>query len=69
MTFTNILSRAIDPIFAVSVGTIAAVVRIKREEKEKGQTTEQTIASLKRRTKALFEQTKEDTKQVVEKAR
>jgi cell division protein FtsB len=63
------LSRAIDPIFAVSVGALAAVVRINREEKEKGRSTDQTIASLKRRTMALFQETKDDTKQVVEKAR
>lgn len=48
---------------------MAAVVRINREEKEKGYSTDQTIASLKRRTKALFEDTKEESKQVVEKAR
>ncbi|KAF1827804.1 uncharacterized protein K489DRAFT_298730, partial [Dissoconium aciculare CBS 342.82] len=47
-------SRAIDPIFAVGVGITAAAVRINRDEKAKDQTTEQTIASLKRRVGLLF---------------
>ncbi|EME48133.1 hypothetical protein DOTSEDRAFT_42397 [Dothistroma septosporum NZE10] len=54
MSSPYLISRIIDPIFAVSVGITAAVVRIHREEKEKGRTTDQTIDSLKRRTAALF---------------
>lgn len=46
--------RAIDPLFAVGVGVVAAAVRVNREEKEKGQTTEQTVESLKRRVGMLF---------------
>ena len=46
--------RLIDPIFAVSIGVTAAVVRINREEKEKGRTTEQSIEALKRRTRLVF---------------
>ena len=42
-------NRGLDPIFAMSVGIAAAAVRINREEKEQGKTTEQTIASFKRR--------------------
>jgi hypothetical protein len=41
--------RTLDPIFAVSVGVAAAVVRINREEKEKGKSFEESKASLGRR--------------------
>ena len=40
---TYIISRAMDPVFAVVIGVSAAVARISREEKEKGKTTNQTI--------------------------
>ncbi|KAI0506627.1 hypothetical protein F5B22DRAFT_650590 [Xylaria bambusicola] len=46
---TYIISRVADPIFAVVIGLGAATLRINREEKEKGKTTEQTIESAKRR--------------------
>ncbi|KAF3011993.1 hypothetical protein E8E14_002320 [Neopestalotiopsis sp. 37M] len=46
---TYIISKVADPIFAVVIGLGAAATRINREEKEKGQTTEQTLESLKRR--------------------
>lgn len=45
---TYIISRVADPIFAVVIGLSAAALRINREEKEKGRTTQQTIASMKR---------------------
>jgi hypothetical protein len=45
---TYIISKVADPIFAVVIGLGAAATRINREEKEKGQTTEQTLESLKR---------------------
>lgn len=45
--------RFFDPIFALSIGFTAAAVRINREEKEKGRTTEQTLEALKRRTSRL----------------
>ncbi|KAK4505001.1 hypothetical protein PRZ48_002964 [Zasmidium cellare] len=54
MPAAYLISRTIDPIFAVSVGVVAAAVRINREEKEKGKTTQETIESLKRRTAMLF---------------
>lgn len=38
-----IISRAVDPIFAVFIGLSAAATRINREEKEKGRTTSQTV--------------------------
>ena len=51
--------RRIDPLFAMSVGIAAAFVRINREEKEKGKTTQQSIESLKSRWALLFESGKE----------
>ena len=45
---TYIISRVVDPIFAVVIGLGAAGTRISREEKEKGKTAEQTIESAKR---------------------
>ncbi|CAK4029919.1 hypothetical protein MYCFIDRAFT_52915 [Lecanosticta acicola] len=63
MSAPYLISRAIDPIFAVSVGITAAAVRINREEKEKGRTTEQTMEALKRRTGMLFEGNKEEKKE------
>lgn len=45
---TYIISKIADPIFAVVIGLGAASLRISREEKEKGKTTEQTIESTKR---------------------
>lgn len=47
---TFALRRTLDPIFAVSVGVAAAVVRINREEKEKGKSFEQSKESLRKRT-------------------
>jgi CBS domain containing-hemolysin-like protein len=38
-----IISRAMDPIFAIFIGTSAAVLRISREEKEKGRSKDDTI--------------------------
>lgn len=41
--------RAIDPFFAMGIGIAAAGVRINREEKEKGKSTQQSWESLQRR--------------------
>jgi hypothetical protein len=46
--------RTLDPIFAVSVGVAAAVVRINREEKEKGKSFEQSKESLGRRAEMAW---------------
>lgn len=46
---TYIISRVADPVFAVAIGLGAAALRINREEKEKGKSTQQTIESVKRR--------------------
>jgi CBS domain containing-hemolysin-like protein len=43
-----IISRVADPVFAVFIGISAAVLRIKREEKEKGRTTQETIEAARR---------------------
>jgi L-cystine uptake protein TcyP (sodium:dicarboxylate symporter family) len=45
---TYIISRVADPIFAVVIGLSAAALRINREEKEKGKTTQRTVESFKR---------------------
>ena len=41
--------RALDPVFAISIGLAAAVTRINREEKEKGRSTQETMDVFKRR--------------------
>lgn len=43
-----IISRIADPIFAVFIGVSAAALRIRREEKEKGRTIQETIAAARR---------------------
>ncbi|KAH9845251.1 Pfam:DUF2665 [Teratosphaeria destructans] len=48
-------NRSIDPFFAMGVGVMAAVVRINREEKEKGRSTAETIESLRRRVGMIRE--------------
>ncbi|CAD0090794.1 unnamed protein product [Aureobasidium mustum] len=47
--YAYIISKNLDPVFALFIGASAAVVRINRDEKEKGKTTQDTIESLKRR--------------------
>ncbi|KAF1990674.1 hypothetical protein K402DRAFT_417443 [Aulographum hederae CBS 113979] len=47
--YTYIISKRLDPLFAVSIGIAAAGVRVQREEKEKGRSTEETLQSLRRR--------------------
>lgn len=44
-----LVRRVIDPIFAMSIGITAAGVRINREEKEKGRSTQESFEGLKRR--------------------
>lgn len=43
-----IISKVADPIFALVIGLGAAATRINREEKEKGRTTQETVAAAKR---------------------
>ncbi|KAL2116704.1 hypothetical protein VTJ04DRAFT_8872 [Mycothermus thermophilus] len=49
-----IINRVADPIFAVFIGVSAAALRINREEKEKGRTTQETIEALRRRLGSLW---------------
>ncbi|KAH7411646.1 hypothetical protein DE146DRAFT_750816 [Phaeosphaeria sp. MPI-PUGE-AT-0046c] len=49
MSYQHIISKSLDPIFAISIGLAAAVTRINREEKEKGRSTAQSMDVLKRR--------------------
>ncbi|KAF2156027.1 hypothetical protein K461DRAFT_265479 [Myriangium duriaei CBS 260.36] len=46
--------RNLDPVFALSIGLMAAATRVRREEKEKGRTDAETWASLQRRVGRLF---------------
>lgn len=41
--------RSIDPIFAIGVGLAAALVRIRREENERGKTLQDTMNSVRHR--------------------
>jgi hypothetical protein len=64
--YFNKLHRTLDPIFAVSVGVAAAVVRINREEKEKGKSFEGSKASLGRRAALAWKEVMgEEEKRVV----
>ncbi|KAK4984862.1 hypothetical protein LTR66_007242 [Elasticomyces elasticus] len=49
MSAPFLISKALDPVFAVFIGVSAAAMRINREEKERGKSTEQTIESVRRR--------------------
>ncbi|KAI7320571.1 hypothetical protein KC315_g9410 [Hortaea werneckii] len=62
MSAPYLISKAIDPIFATSVGVAAAVVRINREEKEKGRTTAQSVETFKRRLNLVMEKSGEEGK-------
>ncbi|GAB1738064.1 hypothetical protein NU219Hw_g2571t1 [Hortaea werneckii] len=62
MSAPYLISKAIDPIFATSVGVAAAVVRINREEKEKGRTTEQSVETFRKRVNMFMEKSGEEGK-------
>jgi hypothetical protein len=49
------LRRGLDPIFAITVGLSAAVLRINRDEKEIGKSTSQTLESLRKRLGIAWE--------------
>ncbi|KAF2718563.1 hypothetical protein K431DRAFT_305981 [Polychaeton citri CBS 116435] len=49
MSAPFIFSKTLDPLFAILVGATAAGVRINREEKEKGRSTQESLESLKAR--------------------
>jgi L-cystine uptake protein TcyP (sodium:dicarboxylate symporter family) len=44
-----IISRVADPIFAVFIGVSAAALRINREEKNKGKSTQEIVETARRR--------------------
>lgn len=54
LSSTELRGRSLDPVFAVFIGVSAAAMRINREEKEKGRSTQDSIDSLKRRTQLVF---------------
>ncbi|ORX99802.1 hypothetical protein BCR34DRAFT_495129 [Clohesyomyces aquaticus] len=49
MAYQYIISKSLDPIFALSIGVAAALTRISREEKEKGRGTSESVDVFKRR--------------------
>ncbi|KAF2084710.1 hypothetical protein K490DRAFT_48444 [Saccharata proteae CBS 121410] len=49
MTYQYIISKAIDPFFAIGIGVAATLARIHREEKEKGRSPAQSLEVLRRR--------------------
>ncbi|KAF2464663.1 uncharacterized protein BDR25DRAFT_271715 [Lindgomyces ingoldianus] len=49
MAYKYIISKSLDPIFAIAIGTAAAWTRISREENEKGRDMTKTIEVVKRR--------------------
>ncbi|KAK3646553.1 hypothetical protein LTR56_000457 [Elasticomyces elasticus] len=55
MSAPYLIGRVIDPLYAVFIGAGAAAVRIRREEKEKGRNTSESVESLKQRVQMLFE--------------
>ncbi|KAH7117769.1 hypothetical protein B0J11DRAFT_91269 [Dendryphion nanum] len=49
MAYKYIISKSLDPVFAISIGLAAAATRINREEKEKGRSTGESIEVFKKR--------------------
>ncbi|KAF2243316.1 hypothetical protein BU26DRAFT_523653 [Trematosphaeria pertusa] len=56
MASRYIISRRLDPLFALSIGVGAAATRINREEKEKGRGTAETVEVFKRRWNVMWEE-------------
>ena len=48
------ISRSLDPIFAIGIGLAAAGVRIRREERDKGHSMNETVEAGKRRLSVVF---------------
>lgn len=44
-----LLYRQLDPLFAITIGASAVVLRVRREEVDKGQSVRQTVDTLRRR--------------------
>ncbi|KAA8911336.1 hypothetical protein FN846DRAFT_904462 [Sphaerosporella brunnea] len=51
MAYQYLISRTADPVFALFIGSAAAAVRIRREEREKGR---DALETLKRRVAWYF---------------
>jgi len=62
MAYAYIISKRLDPVFAIFIGAAAAAARISREEKEKGRNTQQTIEVLRRRFQLAWKGTVDTTK-------
>ena len=60
------IPRALDPIFAIGIGLAAAGVRIRREERGKGHTMDETIEAGKRRLKLIFSRDSDPRKSIKE---
>ncbi|OCL13084.1 hypothetical protein AOQ84DRAFT_372497 [Glonium stellatum] len=54
MAYAYLISKTLDPLFAIGVGAAAAAARINREEKAKGRTMAETVEVLKRRVQLAF---------------
>ncbi|KAL2350432.1 hypothetical protein BJ546DRAFT_1068065 [Cryomyces antarcticus] len=52
--YAYIISRNLDPVFALFIGLSAAAARINREEQAKGMTMQQTIDTGRRRLGLVF---------------
>ncbi|KAI9711221.1 MAG: hypothetical protein M1820_002208 [Bogoriella megaspora] len=54
MSVPYIISKSLDPVFAIAIGLAAAGVRIRREEREEGHSMNETFDAGKRRVKNLL---------------
>jgi hypothetical protein len=60
----NCVYRYLDPLFAIAIGISAASVRIRREEKEQGRSTEEIITTFRQRALYSFGLEKEQAAKV-----
>ncbi|KAF2671889.1 hypothetical protein BT63DRAFT_452393 [Microthyrium microscopicum] len=51
--YAYLISRNLDPLFAISIGIGAAAIRIRKDETKKGFTSQQTIDTVKRRARLV----------------
>ncbi|KAF2033466.1 hypothetical protein EK21DRAFT_58491 [Setomelanomma holmii] len=64
MSYQYIISKRLDPIFAVSIGLAAAVTRINREEKEKERSTAESMDALRRRWNLAWQSDAQGSKKI-----
>ncbi|KAG9195480.1 hypothetical protein G6011_00601 [Alternaria panax] len=62
MAIQYIISKRLDPLFAISIGLAAAFTRINREEKEKGRSSQESIDVLRRRWSLAWQGNETDKK-------